>query len=164
MRFPQILGIAAIGVVALAACGSGGGSSSSAAGGYGSSAVTSPPPAVAQAAMPAVHTGQTKLGSVLVDANGMTLYGFTKDTNGMSTCDGSCATVWPPVIVKGTTLPAGYDAKVFSVVARADGSYQLRAGKWPLYRFASDAQPGDTSGQGVNGFFVVQPTGALNKA
>jgi predicted lipoprotein with Yx(FWY)xxD motif len=162
MRFPRYLGIAAVGAIALAACGSGGGNS--AGGGYGAPAATSPPPAVAQAATPAVHTGQTKLGSVLVDANGMTLYGYTKDTNGMSNCNGACATAWPPVTVSSATLPAGYDAKVFSVVTRADGSHQLRAGKWPLYRFASDAQSGDTNGQGVNGFFVVQPTGALNKA
>jgi predicted lipoprotein with Yx(FWY)xxD motif len=162
MRFPQVLGLAAVGVIALAACGSGGGSSNS-AGSYGAP-VTSPPPAVAQAATGSVHTGQTKLGTVLVDANGHTLYGFTSDTNGMSNCNGSCTTVWPPVTVSGPTLPANYDAKVFSVVMRGDGTYQLRAGKWPLYRFASDAAPGDANGQGVNGFFVVQPTGALNKA
>jgi predicted lipoprotein with Yx(FWY)xxD motif len=161
MRLPQVLGLAAVGVIALAACGSGGGGNS--AGSYGAPA-TSPPPAVAQSATGAVHTGQTKLGSVLVDANGRTLYGFTSDTNGMSNCDGSCATIWPPVTVSGPTLPTRYDAKVFSVVMRGDGTYQLRAGKWPLYRYTGDAAPGDSNGQGVGGFFVVQPTGALNKA
>ena len=161
MRFPQFLGIAAVGVIALAACGSGGGNSSS--GGYGASATT-PQPAVTQTATPAVHSGTTALGHVLVDANGHTLYGFTQDMNGMPSCNGSCATVWSPVTVSSGTLPAGYDAHVFSAVRRADGSWQLRAGKWPLYRFASDGAAGDTSGQGVNGFFVVQPSGALNKA
>jgi len=165
MRFPQlvgIIGVAAVGVVGLAACGSGS-SSNAGTGSYGA-AVTSPPQAVAQASTAVVHTGATSLGDVLVDATGRTLYGRTSDVNGTSSCNGTCATTWPPVTVAGPTLPSGYDANVFSVVTRADGSYQLRAGKWPLYRFVSDAAPGDINGQGVGGFFVVQPTGALRKA
>ncbi len=161
MRFPRYIGIAAVGAIALAACGSGGGNS---AGSYGSSAATSPPAAVAQSATGAVHTGETALGQVLVDANGLTLYGRTSDVNGMSSCNGACATAWPPVTVASATLPARYDAKVFSVVTRADGSHQLRAGKWPLYRYAGDAKAGDTNGQGSGGvWFVVQPSGALRK-
>jgi predicted lipoprotein with Yx(FWY)xxD motif len=111
----------------------------------------------------AVKTGDTQLGKVLVDANGLTLYGFTTDTNGTPTCVASCATTWPPLTVAGTTLPAGLDAKLFSVVSRPDGSHQLKAGRWPLYRFDGDAAPGDTNGQGSEGFFAVTPTGALNK-
>ena len=62
-----------------------------------------------------------------------------------------------------TTVPAGLDTKIFSVVARPDGTHQLVAGKWPLYTFSGDTNPGDTNGEGSEGFFVVTPTGGLNK-
>ena len=56
---------------------------------------------------------------MLVDADGMTLYGFTKDEDGTPTCDGDCADAWPPVVVEGDELPAGLNPDVFSVVERA---------------------------------------------
>ena len=49
------------------------------------------------------------------------------------------------MIVDGPDLPAGLDPAVFSVVDRPDGTQQLKAGKWPLYRFAGDAAPGEST-------------------
>ena len=41
----------------------------------------------------------------------------------------------------------------------------LKVGKWPLYRFAGDAAPGDINGQGSGGvWFVVGADGKLIKA
>jgi predicted lipoprotein with Yx(FWY)xxD motif len=156
-----MLAVAALGAIALAACGSSS---------YGSKSHAAPaaPAYGAQAAAPAtrasVTTGNTSLGSVLVDGSGLTLYGRTTDMNGMSSCTGACAAAWPPVTVSSSSLPAGLDAKLFSVITRPDGSFQLRAGKWPLYRFAGDAAPGDTTGQGSENFFAVAPTGKLIKS
>jgi predicted lipoprotein with Yx(FWY)xxD motif len=124
---------------------------------------SAPVPAPAAAAAP-VSTATTSLGEVLVDANGMTLYGFTKDADGNSSCNDKCAEAWPPLTIDSDQLPAGLDAKVFSVIARADGSHQLKAGKWPLYRFAGDSAAGDVNGQGSGGsWFVVDPAGKLIK-
>ena len=40
----------------------------------------------------------------------------------------------------------------------------LKAGAWPLYRFAGDAAPGDTNGQGSGGvWFVVGPTASSSR-
>jgi predicted lipoprotein with Yx(FWY)xxD motif len=156
MRFPPVIAAAALGAIVLAACGSGGA--------YSSSPSTKPPASTPIDAAALVKTANTSLGSVLVDGKGLTLYGFTQDSNGTSTCVDACASTWPPLTVDGASLPAGLDAKVFSVVARSDGSHQLKAGKWPLYRFAGDAAPGDTNGQGSEGFFVVTPTGMLHKS
>jgi predicted lipoprotein with Yx(FWY)xxD motif len=158
------LSIAAVAVAAtaLAACGSSG-SSSSYGGSQPAGGNTQSTASNAPASNVTATTAQTTLGRVLVDGHGLTLYGDTLDTNGMPTCAGSCASIWPPLLVPGASLPSGLDAKVFSVVTRPDGTHQLKAGKWPLYRFEGDTKPGQTTGQGSEGFFVVAPSGALVK-
>jgi predicted lipoprotein with Yx(FWY)xxD motif len=118
----------------------------------------------APAAPAPVTVAPTGLGDALVDSEGLTLYGFTNDADGVPTCEGDCAGAWPPVMVDGAELPDGLDPAVFSVVQRSDGTHQLKAGAWPLYRFAGDANPGETNGQDSGGvWFVVDPTGGLIK-
>ncbi len=117
-----------------------------------------------RAAGPIVDVGTTELGDVLVDGNGISLYGFLEDTNGLPTCDGACADAWPPLTVPSADLPEGLDAEIFSVVERNDGTFQLSAGIWPLYLFAGDAAPGDTTGQGSGDvWFLATPDGGLFK-
>jgi predicted lipoprotein with Yx(FWY)xxD motif len=165
MRISHMVAATALGAIALTACGGGG------YGGSSKSSNTTTPPAAAaatgntaaNAAAGNVHTANTKLGTILVDGNGMTVYGFANDSMGTSTCDGGCASVWPPVTVNGSALPAGLDANLFSVITRSDGSHQLRAGKWPLYLFDGDTARGDVNGQGSENFFVVNPDGSLHK-
>ena len=54
-----------------------------------------------------------KLGKILVDGNGMTLYVFTKDGPNQSTCAGNCAKNWPALKTMGhPTLGDGVDASV----------------------------------------------------
>jgi predicted lipoprotein with Yx(FWY)xxD motif len=111
-----------------------------------------------------VEPAEVSLGEVLVDGEGLTLYGFTNDGEGMPTCNDACADAWPPLLLEGETLPDGIDPAVFSVVTRDDGTFQLKAGKWPLYRFAGDAAPGDANGQGSGGvWFATAPDGSLIK-
>jgi hypothetical protein len=54
-------------------------------------------------------------------------------------------------------LPAGLDPDVFTVTERSNGTFQLKADTWPLYRFAGDAAPG---GQ-VRGYAGVRVPSAL---
>ncbi len=157
IRTRAIIGIGAA-ALALAACGGGYGSDEPSTAADGSDAAAA---SGATADAPAGQ-GDTGLGTVLVDAEGLTLYGLTDDTDGVSTCDGACADAWPPLTVDGPDLPAGLDSGVFSVVERSDGTFQLKAGDWPLYRFAGDAAPGDTNGQGSGGvWFAAAPDGSL---
>jgi predicted lipoprotein with Yx(FWY)xxD motif len=121
--------------------------------------------AQAQPAASTVALAQTPLGEVLVDAEGHTLYGFTKDADGTPTCAGDCADAWPAELVEGDIVPgAGLDAATFSLVDGIDGGQQLKAGKWQLYRFAGDAAPGEVNGQGSGGvWFAVAADGSLVK-
>jgi predicted lipoprotein with Yx(FWY)xxD motif len=158
MRINHLVAAAALGAIALAACGSGGSYSSGTA-----KPKPAAPVATAMSGAPAVKSGTSSLGAVLVDANGLTLYGLTDDRGGIPTCVDVCANVWPPLSVDGTSLPAGLDAKLFSVVTRPDGSHQLKAGTWPLYTFSGDDKPGDVNGEGTDGFFAVGTNGNLVK-
>lgn len=126
-------------------------------------APTTEPPAAAGSV---VALGDTSLGEVLTDQNGLTLYGFTPDTDGVPTCYDDCAAAWPPVVVDvGTELSVGdgLDASMFSTVARDDtDQVQVVFGDWPLYTFAGDKAAGDVNGQGLNDvWFVVAGDGQL---
>lgn len=125
-------------------------------------------PAPAPAVEPTVALADTDLGRILVDAEGRTLYGFTKDVDGTSTCAGGCATAWPPLLVEGDAADLvageGLAGDAFTVIERADGTRQLKLGKWPLYTFSGDEAPGQTNGQGSGGsWFVVAADGKLVK-
>lgn len=97
------------------------------------------------------QTVSTGKGDVLAGENGMTLYTFRNDKEGMSNCYEACATNWPPYIAASGAAPAdGY-----SLVERKDGSMQWAKGGMPLYFWVKDAGKGDTTGDGVNGVWDV---------
>ncbi|MET7289185.1 SCO0930 family lipoprotein [Streptomyces sp. NPDC005573] len=102
------------------------------------------------------------LGSVVTDAAGVTLYRFDNDTANppKSSCDGDCATTWPPVPATDSSAGAGIDKALLGEVTRTDGTKQLTIGGWPAYRYAKDTGPGEVNGQGVGGkWFALAPNG-----
>lgn len=101
----------------------------------------------------------TSLGQVLEVGNGRVLYVHAGDSATASTCLDACATAWPPlVIAAGTTIVPPPGAKgAFASITRPDGSVQVTYKGKPLYFFQSGPNPGDTSGQGINGFTVATP-------
>ena len=164
MRQIHVRALAAVGVgaFALAACGS----SSKASSTSGSTTPTTVAAASTTAPAPStsatVTVATTKLGKVLVDTSGKTLYRFDNDTKpDASTCTGQCASAWPAATVTGTPVAgAGVEASKLSTFKRADGSIQLEIAGHPLYTFAGDAKPGDTNGQGVIGkWYAAGPDG-----
>ena len=126
----------------------------------------SPPPAQPAAAGTAISVGSTKLGQVLVDANGLTVYLFLADTTGASSCNSAaCVQYWPPVLTKGAPQAgAGAAVSLLGTIRRADGTTQVTYGGHPLYLFVSDKKAGDVTGQGINAFgapwYVVSASGA----
>jgi predicted lipoprotein with Yx(FWY)xxD motif len=167
----RVLPLAAIAAatLALSACGSSGTSSDP----YG--AVSAPGAGATPAPVEAPASGagdipllaakeEPKLGKIVADAEGFTLYRFDKDTAKppTTTCVDACATKWPPVTVdpKGKLSLDGIDKAAIGMVQRPDGTSQLTLGGWPVYRFAGDTTPGATGGQGVGGtWFAVTPDG-----
>ncbi|GAB3962156.1 SCO0930 family lipoprotein [Streptomyces sparsus] len=95
----------------------------------------------------------TQLGGVVTDSAGWTLYRFEEDTAdpAKSNCDDDCATAWPPVPADDAAAAEGINAELLGKLTRSDGTSQLTLGGWPVYRYAKDAQPGDTKGHGVGG-------------
>jgi len=107
-----------------------------------------------------VATGS--VGSYLTGEDGKTLYTFTNDTkdSGKSTCNGDCATAWPPYLVDelDEVKPDSAITGKLALITRDDGKKQLSYKGWPLYYFANDKVAGDTKGQGLFGkWFVVNP-------
>jgi predicted lipoprotein with Yx(FWY)xxD motif len=131
-------------------------------GGSGTAAPAAPATTAAPAAggtTVAVATG--KLGDILVDGDGRTLYAFTKDKGDKSACSGQCADNWPAL--KGTaTAGTGVQASLLSSSMQANGDAQVTYGGRPLYYVAGDNKPGDVNGQGVgNVWFAVTAEGEL---
>jgi predicted lipoprotein with Yx(FWY)xxD motif len=152
--------------LALAACG---GDDNEGAGTAATQAPTTtaaqaPTTTAAQAANGAtVAVANGKLGDILVDGDGRTLYAFTKDKGDQSACSGQCATNWP-ALTGTATAGTGVQASLLSTSMQANGDAQVTYGGRPLYYFAGDAKPGDTNGQGVgNVWFVLTADGQLVK-
>ena len=156
----SVAGLAAVALVA-AAC-TGGGASSSGAGTYG--AGPAPSSGAAMAAVVDLRLRSSKLGQTLVDGQGRTLYLFEADTAGNSTCQGACASAWPPYLSNGATRPGnGVSGALLGSSPRDDGATQVTYHSHPLYYYAGDSRPGDAVGQGLNQFgakwYVVAASG-----
>ena len=88
--------MAVIGVVAVALIVAGCGGASS--GGYGGSSSSATKSSTANGS---VALATTKLGKILVNGEGRTLYLFDADKGTSSMCDGACASAWPPLTTSG---------------------------------------------------------------
>ena len=82
----------------------------------------------------------------------------------MSACSGACAAAWPAVPAKGkVTVSGSAKASDLGTITRSDGTKQVTYDGHPLYYFAGDSGPGQTSGQGSDGFgakwWLVAPSG-----
>jgi predicted lipoprotein with Yx(FWY)xxD motif len=106
-----------------------------------------------------------KLGVVLVNSKGRTLYMFVPDHRKRVTCKGTCAIIWPPLKVKKGQKPtAGGAAK-----KKLLGTYGriVSYNRWPLYTYIKDHKPGQAIGQGVNNsggkWYVLSPSGKVIK-
>lgn len=154
--------VAALAVVA-AGCGGGSDSSSGGAysgkggGGYGGGSENKSASAKSESSGSGgavVSLGSVqKLGMVLVDSNGMTLYDFHKDKGTTSSCYGGCAQAWPPLTTEGEPqVGNGASASKLGTTERKDGTTQVTYAGHPLYLFVEDQKPGEANGNDVTAF------------
>jgi predicted lipoprotein with Yx(FWY)xxD motif len=155
----RLAGLAAAAALALSACGGGAQQSQS------PPAQPAPESAAPMAPVGAdVRVSDSTLGAILTDAEGFTLYAFTNDesTKPQSSCNDACAQTWPPAVADSEITGEGVDQPLLGTTQRSDGSTQVTVNQWPLYRFAGDQAPGETTGQGSGGvWFVVGADGKL---
>lgn len=156
MRIRPVLGSAAI-VLALAACSTA--SQTTPGSAYG--ATSTPAPANAAGGAPMrkaaiLSIKKTKIGDVLTNASGQTLYWYSKDVRGAkSVCTGGCLSSWPavtgyPVVKSGLKL----NGKL-GTITRPGGEVQVTYNGYPLYTYAGDTAPGQTTGNGAGGVWHV---------
>ncbi|WP_435135108.1 COG4315 family predicted lipoprotein [Actinacidiphila sp. bgisy144] len=148
--------------------------SANSSGGYGGATTATTPTGPSASVSSAIAKGQAtvatksagKLGTILVDGKGRTLYLFLADkTKNVSTCTGACAVAWPPLLTtKGAAKPGkGADQKMLGVAKRSGGINQVSYNGHPLYYYSGDTSPGQTNGQGLKQFgalwYVVNAQG-----
>ena len=109
----------------------------------------------------AVRVARTRLGPILVDGRGHTLYLFLKDRRGRSSCYGTCARIWPPALASGVPHAGPGIAKAkLTTTRRRDQTRQIVYDGHPLYAMDADTRPGEREGEGFLGtWFVVSPAG-----
>ncbi|GIZ14160.1 hypothetical protein [Capnocytophaga catalasegens] len=106
-----------------------------------------------------------KLGKILTDASGRTLYVFTLDADGKNHCSGDCEKIWPIFFadnITSKTIGMGLDVKDFGSIQLTSGKKQTTYKGHPLYYFAPDGmkieKPGETKGEGARDvWFVAKP-------
>ncbi|WP_432193945.1 SCO0930 family lipoprotein [Streptomyces sp. bgisy027] len=111
----------------------------------------------------------SKLGEIVIDKNGHTVYRFMKDSPWpmKTACTGECLEKWPVIAPVDAEDTEGIDLKGsgprgqgYVVFDRPDGIKQQTIDCVPIYTFAGDKKPGDTNGQGVGGtWFAIRPDG-----
>ena len=161
---------AAAAVALLAACGSsagtsgGGGAANSSAPAASSSGGGQSGSTTASTSASGIKTAKTKLGTILVTAQGYTIYLFAIDKPNKSVCSGACAQFWPPLkghpsAASGASLPGK-----FGTISRAGGGTQATYDGHPLYLFKEDTSPGQVRGNAINTngglWYAITPSGS----
>jgi len=160
MRTTRFLAVGVIGMLALAACGSGGSSKSGSGGLYGNSSPSTTAKKAASTPGATVSVATGGAGAHLVGPNQHTLYIFDKDQGTTTGCTGGCVSVWPPLVATGTAT--GGDGVDAGALSTADGSKpnQVTYHGHLLYSFSGDAAAGDMNGTSIPFWHAVAPDGS----
>lgn len=95
-------------------------------------------------------------GKYLADADGMTLYYFTKDEKGKSNCSDECLDNWPAFTADDFAVPEGFNQDDFGTIEReVTAETQVTYKGYPLYYFVKDEKEGDVNGEGVKDAWYI---------
>ena len=163
----------AIGLLALAGCGSDDEPSSEAGSAPPAATTTEAAPApTTTAADPApkpkrtgtkIELGDSDYGTMLFGPDQQAIYIFERDSKDKTVCYDDCAAAWPPVYTKGEPRAGdGVKESLLGTVKRTDGKLQVTYAGQPLYYYVNEG-PGEVRCHNVNlngGFWwVVGPDG-----
>ena len=156
--------LTALALVVATGCGDDNGSDGGSGGGvYGGGSATSEEPSGATGSGVVSVDDSSKLGQILVDGDGNTLYLFEKDKGGKSACYGACASVWPPYAGGKPKAEGGAQSGQLGTTERSDGGTQVTYAGFPLYLYVGDKAPGDVNGNDFEQFgaewYAVTPEG-----
>jgi predicted lipoprotein with Yx(FWY)xxD motif len=109
-----------------------------------------------------VKTAQTGIGTVLVDAQGKTLYLYANDQGTTSAVPPNILAAWPPLVASGAPVAGdGVDASKLKTAQQPDGQTWVTYDGHLLYTFSGDASAGQTNGHKLgNVWYAVTPSGA----
>jgi predicted lipoprotein with Yx(FWY)xxD motif len=90
------------------------------------------------------------------DVKGMTLYYRTTDRPPTTVCSGGCASAWPSMLVSGSSAPTSTVSLPGKMSVQADANgIQVEYNGHPLYTFSGESAPGQTTGDGFGGIWLV---------
>jgi predicted lipoprotein with Yx(FWY)xxD motif len=120
--------------------------------------VASAPMAASRA--PVIRYKDDRFGAILATPKKQALYYWTveKRAGGKIRCTGSCARLWPPLIVKSRTAVPKRIAGIkgtFGVIKRPSGRLQVTHNGLPVYTYIHEG-PEQVLCDNVDGWFVVR--------
>lgn len=95
--------------------------------------------------------------NVLATGQGMTLYYRTSDPAPGSSCTGSCAATWPPLLNHNMSIITSQTLNGKLTVNQTANGPQVLYNGHPLYTYTGDTAVGQANGQGSGGVWYTIP-------
>jgi predicted lipoprotein with Yx(FWY)xxD motif len=110
---------------------------------------------------PAVRYVDDRFGAILATPKKQALYYWTAENDFRIHCTGSCARLWPPLVVRSKAAVKPHVAGIkgtFGTIRRPDGLLQVTFNRRPVYSYVHEG-PTQVLCNDVNGWFVVRLRG-----
>jgi predicted lipoprotein with Yx(FWY)xxD motif len=110
---------------------------------------------------PAIRYVDDRFGPILTTPKKQPLYYWTQENDFRIHCTGSCARLWPPLIVRSKAAVTRHVAGIkgtFGTIRRPDGRLQVTYNRRPVYSYVHEG-PTQVLCDNVNGWFVVRLRG-----
>jgi predicted lipoprotein with Yx(FWY)xxD motif len=107
---------------------------------------------------PAIRYVDDQFGPVLATPKKQALYYWNVEKDLRIHCKGSCARLWPPLVVRSRAAVRAHVAGIkgtFGTIKRPDGRIQVTFNRRPVYTYAHEG-PTQVLCDDVDGWFVVR--------
>jgi predicted lipoprotein with Yx(FWY)xxD motif len=107
---------------------------------------------------PAIRYVDDQFGPVLATPKKQALYYWTAENDYKIHCKGSCAKLWPPLVVRSRAAVPVHVSGIkgtFGTIRRPDGRLQVTFKRRPVYTYAHEG-PTQVLCDNVGGWFVVR--------